>query len=104
MGAKTAARQRATATGPRDEINDTPKVTASTDTRHAVELRRHPGCCPRCGAPLDAERVVRRSWRLIRSGEYIGGTGEYRTYRCPCGATRRELHAVWMPRYRGRAA
>ncbi|MGH7458794.1 MAG: hypothetical protein ACREKN_06920 [Longimicrobiaceae bacterium] len=69
-----------------------------------AELRADRATCRRCAAPLAGAALVRRSWRTIRAGEWIGGRGEYVTVRCECGETRRLLHSVQMAPYRGGAA
>lgn len=104
MATNTKPRQLVQATGATDP-NPVFNLTSGTDSGKApVPLRRDSGHCHTCGRPLDDAAEVRRNWRLLRSGEHIGGTGEFRTYRCPCGERRRLLHTVWMPPYRGRAA
>jgi hypothetical protein len=108
MAATREPRQREHATGANRWQGMTPpaghehtiSIAPLAAKRDAVELRRRPGCCPRCAAPLVGTPLERQ----LGSGEHIGGTGDSRTYRCPSGATLRELHAEWMRRRRWRAA
>ncbi|HET7321429.1 MAG TPA: hypothetical protein VFI96_02970 [Longimicrobiaceae bacterium] len=100
MLTNTTPRQRWHATGANDfELPQ--KITLGSDTGHApgaIPLRRDPGACRACGRPLEGAELVRRSWRKLRSGEWAGGRGEFRLYRCRCGALRRVLWSVDMPR------
>ncbi len=104
MADNTKPRQRWNATGA-DDTNPTGNLTPPPSIRNAgapVELRRNPGACIVCARPLEEAELVCRAVRTLRSGEWIGGRGEYRTYRCDCGTLRRVLHSVQMPAHRGR--
>ena len=61
-----------------------------------AELRANAGRCYGCGASLAAAHLVRRSWRKIRSGDWIGSRGEYVTLVCVCGRRIRLMRAVNM--------
>jgi predicted DNA-binding transcriptional regulator AlpA len=84
-----------------------PEVATLLDvtTARAYELART-GALPavRIGRPLDERRIVRRTWRKIRSGEWIGSRGEFRVLACECGAERGVLWSVDMAPWPGRAA
>ena len=64
-----------------------------------ADIRADDYRCRACGAPLADAPVVRRSWRVIRSGEWIGSRGEFVTVRCGCGERRRMLWTVDMAPY-----
>ena len=66
-----------------------------------AELRSDGHRCYDCGAPLAGARVLSRSWRKIRSGEWIGSRGEFVTLACACRSRVRMLWGVSMePRQR----
>ena len=64
-----------------------------------ADLRPDDYGCRACGAPLADAPVLRRSWRVIRSGEWIGSQGEFATVRCGGGERRRMLRIVEMAPY-----
>ena len=59
-------------------------------------FRREASCCRGCSAPLGDARVVSRSWRKIRPGEWIGHGGRRMTVVCACGQKAGVLWAVIM--------
>jgi hypothetical protein len=65
-----------------------------------MDLRADGARCRACGAPLADAPVIRRSFRLLRSGEWIGSRGEFVTLRCGCGERRRILWSVFMRPHR----
>ena len=69
-----------------------------------ADPRANRSCCPAFGAPLAAAAEIRRSWHLIRSGEWLGCRGEFATVRRSCGEERLLLWTVQMTVLWARAA
>ena len=65
-----------------------------------MSANRYP--CYGCGRPLDPAMVLRRRYRVLRSGDSIGGRGKFVTFDCECGAKPTRLWNVTMPALRTR--